>query len=947
MSIRSTGFFLETSNFRRNSQLVWFQSILREGRSGSISRYWVLAVMFLFVSPSFGIEPLNFPREVSINFYHTSETVICLDLDGDGVLEIAAGSDDGDIIFFELDFHDRFIPRGYQSFSGSVVDLQLLTDDESEHPLLVAAVSNPDQLVLYSYQNQNPDVQKEAEIDLEEDPGRLAIGPIGIGGSYGIVVPLPGCDEIVVLAEVDDQWQVTQQLTTGDHPIQAALFDLDDDGILEIITADAGNLSHSLSIFRKNIAGLYELENQPDCLGQPQYIHTYDQNDDGKDELYITYSDIPGVSIYTSDTGVLVESEYVETSMPIDGVFVAPLNEQELAMMCWNGSYEVVHYYQRSGGTWDLSSSLYSGSDITDLDACDLDGDSFLDLIMSGGASERIAVVIGNDLPGFWSYLVTFLPDVPEGGQVADINADGNLDLVAVCNSPTTLEILYGDGDGNLTAAQTIAFSNYISDLVVAHLDEDSFLDIAVLQQTLDRLVILRGTATGEFIADAPLAVGNAPFQLVVADIDGDTNSDLAVANVGEDSITLLFGNANGSFTDEVLIPFTGTINAVALIDLSADGLLEVVFSDNRPWIRVALNSDGRTFNTIYSDQVGSECRIGAVADLDGDLDLDLVVISNEANVLYLVENTGLGTLRVSGTTGPFQNMPDHIDVADINVDGSQDLLLTYTSAGMTSVYLNQDDWQLSHPINFPSTPGPIQSLVGDFNSDDVPDFVVLDTVLEIALVMLNVEANAVPIATIGLAAECLPSTVELTICPSNQVAWELEAWAGDRWCTVAANGVAMAGVLTYSNRQWQLLLAASDFGSLGLVPGADEQFLFRLYSGQTVQAPHVIRVSQNCLELIPDFALEQLTVALPQPNPFNPQVTIGFKLAVGARVTITVVDIAGRLISNLSDQVYSAGQHLVSWDGQTQQGPAGAGTYFVIIATEDQTVAQKITLLK
>jgi len=71
--------------------------------------------------------------------------------------------------------------------------------------------------------------------------------------------------------------------------------------------------------------------------------------------------------------------------------------------------------------------------------------------------------------------------------------------------------------------------------------------------------------------------------------------------------------------------------------------------------------------------------------------------------------------------------------------------------------------------------------------------------------------------------------------------------------------------------------------------------------------------------------------LAAPSPNPFNSSTRIDFVLARGARATIQVFDVEGRLVGNLADGAFTAGAHSVAWNGTTASGErAAAGIYFI-----------------
>lgn len=84
-------------------------------------------------------------------------------------------------------------------------------------------------------------------------------------------------------------------------------------------------------------------------------------------------------------------------------------------------------------------------------------------------------------------------------------------------------------------------------------------------------------------------------------------------------------------------------------------------------------------------------------------------------------------------------------------------------------------------------------------------------------------------------------------------------------------------------------------------------------------------------------------------PNPANPAVEIRFELERAASVTVTVHDVAGRLVWSAGERAYEAGPQSVRWRGQGSGGqPAAAGTYLVRARARDGTaVSARLTLLK
>jgi hypothetical protein len=83
-------------------------------------------------------------------------------------------------------------------------------------------------------------------------------------------------------------------------------------------------------------------------------------------------------------------------------------------------------------------------------------------------------------------------------------------------------------------------------------------------------------------------------------------------------------------------------------------------------------------------------------------------------------------------------------------------------------------------------------------------------------------------------------------------------------------------------------------------------------------------------------------------PNSFNPMTRIEYALQAPGRVTLDIYDVAGRLVTRLSDGSRPAGEYVASWDGRNGKGQrVASGVYFLRLASDDATLVRKITLVR
>jgi hypothetical protein len=83
-------------------------------------------------------------------------------------------------------------------------------------------------------------------------------------------------------------------------------------------------------------------------------------------------------------------------------------------------------------------------------------------------------------------------------------------------------------------------------------------------------------------------------------------------------------------------------------------------------------------------------------------------------------------------------------------------------------------------------------------------------------------------------------------------------------------------------------------------------------------------------------------------PNPFNPSTNIGYWLARGGDVNITVYNIMGQKVKTLIDRYLPAGTYNVSWNSNDAQGePVTSGIYFYRLTFGDRKESRSMVLVR
>lgn len=98
---------------------------------------------------------------------------------------------------------------------------------------------------------------------------------------------------------------------------------------------------------------------------------------------------------------------------------------------------------------------------------------------------------------------------------------------------------------------------------------------------------------------------------------------------------------------------------------------------------------------------------------------------------------------------------------------------------------------------------------------------------------------------------------------------------------------------------------------------------------------------------VVPDHSLDAtLELAAPWPNPTSEGARIRYTPPFASAVRLSVVDIAGRRVAVLGQQLASPGPHDARWDGRDANGGrVPAGVYFVRLESAGQARSSRVVI--
>jgi len=83
-------------------------------------------------------------------------------------------------------------------------------------------------------------------------------------------------------------------------------------------------------------------------------------------------------------------------------------------------------------------------------------------------------------------------------------------------------------------------------------------------------------------------------------------------------------------------------------------------------------------------------------------------------------------------------------------------------------------------------------------------------------------------------------------------------------------------------------------------------------------------------------------------PNPFSNSINIAYTLNNPSQVSLKIMDINGREISTLENNLLQPGTYNYTWDGKTSNGsPLSDGIYYATLTADNKSVTKKVVLMK
>src|SRR2546421_4037833 len=237
---------------------------------------------------------------------------------------------------------------------------------------------------------------------------------------------------------------------------------------------------------------------------------------------------------------------------------------------------------------------------------------------------------------------------------LTDINGDGHFDLVTKHMTNRSVSVLLGDGKGHfmLSPENSLHLDFEPAALALADVNGDKIPDLAVASKDdrNENVTIFLGSKSGFKPTSSspfhmrPAAKGYKPV-LHFVDLNEDGKPDLISANLRRNTIETLFGDGRGAFSPGPIIKLESGTNMFSFKfgDVDGDGHLDLVTARSidppQPvpahlMVRRGNGKGGFADDPAQTVSVAPDARVEALADLNGDRHLDIVLSHGRRNIL-------------------------------------------------------------------------------------------------------------------------------------------------------------------------------------------------------------------------------------------------------------------------------------------------------------------------
>ena len=253
----------------------------------------------------------------------------------------------------------------------------------------------------------------------------------------------------------------------------------------------------------------------------------------------------------------------------------------------------------------------------------------------------------------------------------------------------------------------TIAVSRGVA---VADFNGDGIPDMAIADQSGDKVYVLLGNGDGSFTAasGSPVSIsgGNTLVGITAGDFNNDGYADLAVVSWGGSKVFIMLGNGNGTFQAPASIQWSALRWKLQRPTSTATVISIWPLSTTQETMSKSCSEMAQGPSRLQHYSTGSGPYSIAVADINSDGNLDMVIGNNGASsVTVLLGNGAGGFTQATGSpfaAGTNPAIDKSLVIGDFNGDGKPDLAVADQGGATVAILLGNGDGTFGAPSYLP-----------------------------------------------------------------------------------------------------------------------------------------------------------------------------------------------------------------------------------------------------
>ncbi|EDQ87490.1 uncharacterized protein MONBRDRAFT_9932 [Monosiga brevicollis MX1] len=537
----------------------------------------------------------------------------------------------------------------------------------------------------------------------------------GVRGRAGLLALFLMCQLLPgSLGQGTAVWPVTAVTHGVLGPVSVTASDIDGDGDLDLVAS-----SRAISVvawYPNHLAngsasfGVQHVVNG--ASNSPPVLAVADLDNDGK-------PDVVSVAVVYNMIGWYQQRENPQTFSPLQ-TLSATYQEPRLALpvdMDRDGALDVLVVSEgdnslswlRNNGTGYFLERRRISTTATSAEhavLADFDGDGLLDIFVALTDVYQLQLYRAVDAQDHFAAPELFFLNhsKPTFLAHADIDQDGDEDLVVLMDSNNYVGWLLNKGNGN--------FTEYIypsSDLrsahsvVLADVNGDDFPDAIVVDSSRGSIYCLQNNGTGGFALPVEIASSKfAPNIPIAADLDDDGDLDIVAGGSDAPFFYWYRNDGNLEFTEQlVFADMVQSPRAIALGDLDNDGIPDLASASHDDakiaWYRNPGDGSFQQQTVLETDLKGASVVL--IHDLNSDGQADVVAAGRKADKVLWFQNLGNGTFARHALLTDAAD-PIDVQVHDLDDDGRLDVLVAHHGTGRVTWHRQLSNQQFdSEPV--------------------------------------------------------------------------------------------------------------------------------------------------------------------------------------------------------------------------------------------------------